>query len=324
MCIIAREVESVGSTKIFVAPDSKREYQLTVYSNLIENETDNNAMILPVPNPNTVTFMEIYPSFFNDCSDCFKIDHGRSKSFDDGARSCRETLEVHRVGGYLASIAKSLDEIKQADKSVFDIPEDCIKVLNGYPSSYGFIICKLEKDKKEYHPFAYSHAMYYDILFIPTKHYHAIKQKPNEKEGIQATRIRTGEIKMLFPEMHLSEGEVFDHDIYIYNGIGIESHFDKSLKYKFKSHKLSKITNNLSFELGPCKTFKKYQIKGFFKNIDLTANIIYARIGPIPAFSKEKVNESDEGNPCLIKVKYVDENPSSIKNKSKSNYCCIN
>lgn len=300
MCIIAREVESVGATQIFVAPDAKREYQITVYSNVIENSIDNNTMILPVCNPNTVAFIDLsnYPSFFKDCKDCFMEPPSRSKSFD-GARSGRKTLEVHRVGGYVASIAKSLDEIKQADTSVFDIPDDCIKVLNTYPADYGFIICKLEKGKKEYHPFAYTHAIT-DTLFIPTKHYHAHKKK-TEKDNIH---------KMLFPEMHTTDDyEKFDHDIYIYNGIGNERHFGKS-NYILDKSKVSKITNNLPFDLAPLKSFKKYKINGFLENIDLTANIIYTSNSSVPTLPKEKVNE------------YVNKNPSSIK--SKTSYCCIN
>ena len=42
---------------------------------------------------------------------------------------------------------------------------------NEYADNFGFIIFKLDIDRKEYHPFAYSHAISGE-MYIPTKHYH--------------------------------------------------------------------------------------------------------------------------------------------------------
>lgn len=55
MCIL-NEDSNVTATKIFVAPDKTKTKQLTVYSNQVGSESNNNMMILPVPYPNTVKF----------------------------------------------------------------------------------------------------------------------------------------------------------------------------------------------------------------------------------------------------------------------------
>ena len=85
MCIIAHPVDNVGATQIFVAPDASRQNQITVYSNVVNNSTENNSMILPVPYPDTISFVDLsnYPTFFKDCNDCFVLED-RSRSFGRG------------------------------------------------------------------------------------------------------------------------------------------------------------------------------------------------------------------------------------------------
>ena len=66
MCIISLPIQQVDTTKIFVAVEEST--QLIVYSNTIENYTNNNAMILPVPNPSSLKFINLteYPEIFDD------------------------------------------------------------------------------------------------------------------------------------------------------------------------------------------------------------------------------------------------------------------
>ncbi len=90
MCIISKEVKSVSKTQILVAVDSKKERQLVVYSNKIDNFIPGNAMILPVPNPSSVKFHNLYTytDIFNDCN---KMVYKKTDGFK-GIRDGRITI----------------------------------------------------------------------------------------------------------------------------------------------------------------------------------------------------------------------------------------
>ncbi len=111
MCIISNQVETVAKTKILVAVKPLTNRQLTVYSNSVNNTTDGNAMILPVPFPNTVTFHDLsdYKDIFTDCAKCIMKPKGPSKSyFSNGISTNSAPLKVFEVGSYQVSLALSL------------------------------------------------------------------------------------------------------------------------------------------------------------------------------------------------------------------------
>jgi hypothetical protein len=236
MCIIAYEVESVNNTKIFVAPDKDYKLQYTVYSNKIANKIENNVMILPVPYPKTVNFIEIGKDFFEKCDLCFNRVILKSDTCHLSMTDSHRKLKVHSVGSYLASIAEDCSQIENAERSVFDIPDNVCELLKEYPAHYGFIICKLDNNIKEYHPFGYSHQLD-DILFIPTKHYHG----------------------------HKTLIEKYDHTIYMYNSSS--NSIKQTSKIKFEVNKLISFKYP-KFNLGEYTNFEKYVIKGLYQNQD--------------------------------------------------------
>lgn len=181
MCIINYDAE-VSGTKIFVAPDSKNKNQITVYSNKVKTDI-NNMMILPVPNPNTVKFIDLtkYKNLFLDLSLSFHDPRilGNSQRSDSSHQSY---IEVQSVGSYYASIIPSINHINLIDKTVFGvINPGIIQLLRKYYSkNYGFVICKLKSGVHEYHPFAYSHKIQDSgKLFVPTRHQHHGEQEEN-------------------------------------------------------------------------------------------------------------------------------------------------
>ena len=260
MCIIANPVNSVDATKIFVAPNKDQTKQYTVYSNKIDNKVENNVMILPVPYPTSVEFIKVDDNFFKKCDECFSEPYDGARSFC--LSDCAKTLKVHDVGSYLASIVNTISEIENLDK-IFSIPNDCRKVLQKYPPHYGFIICKLKTDSKEYNPFAYSHSLDTE-LFIPTKHYHGHTT---------------------------SKYEHFDHNIYIYNA---------SIKVPLKEWNLEK--QNFSYQpldLGGYIQFHKYVLEGPFENTDFFAKYTQPSTEP----STEGLSQLDAkpvGNCCIM------------------------
>jgi hypothetical protein len=175
MCIILSTVDKVANTKIYVSPDKENKRQLTVYSNEVATKEEN-AMILPVPNPETIELLDLsnYPKFFEDCEACFtRVPTLSLRSFQP-MNAYASLLPVFQVGSYLASIVPSLYDFSRVNRDVFDYGDDLIRVLEkNYKEGFGFILCVLKKGSHTYHPFAYTHDIQTpNRLFIPTRHYH--------------------------------------------------------------------------------------------------------------------------------------------------------
>lgn len=181
MCIILAQVEEVNATKIFTSLTHDQERQFLVYSNQVETDFDN-LMILPVPNPESVVFVNLskYSKLFDDLESNFVKSRGSSMNlYASRSAASFDTLErpplvVYSVGAYSASIVPSISEFDRLDKKHFKLPRDLETILDTtYDRQFGFIVCKLKQGKHTYHPFAYTHQKHNsNLLFIPTLHYH--------------------------------------------------------------------------------------------------------------------------------------------------------
>jgi hypothetical protein len=178
MCIISGPVNSVKSTKIFVAPSLSFERQLTVYRNEVATEAQN-LMILPVPHPETVQFeLDVmkYKNLFKDVEKSFHTFYYESLCMSDTRSGVFPTsLKVVNVGSYKASVADSVDDLTRLDPSVFAVlnPELIAMLREMYGKEMGFVCCILKKGGNKYQPIAYSHKRAEgSTLFVPTKHYH--------------------------------------------------------------------------------------------------------------------------------------------------------
>jgi hypothetical protein len=200
MCIINHPAH-VRETLIFVAPDITNTKQITVYSNEVQTASPNNLMILPVPFPETVKFIDLtmYESIFKDLDLAFHV-------FTRSAGSAKSKLSVVSVGSYLVTLAMNIEDLDNLDQEVFGSVDP--KIMDMLKKHYiglipfGFIICKLETGpEKKYHPFAYSHHMMRSsdkpVLFVPTRHAH----------GKGHTRI--------VDDVEMEDG--WDHEIYSFN-----------------------------------------------------------------------------------------------------------
>lgn len=179
MCMISREIESVSNTKIFVAQNSSNTSQLVIYSNYINNISSSNAMILPVPFPQTVKFINLskYTNLFEDCDKCFYNPIKASSlyfSLNSSKTQLSKPLAVFNVGSYKVSLAMNLEQISHVDPTVFELSNGLKKILQTfyYQPYWGFIICKLNSGPENYHPLAYSHKIIDSKIYIPTRHYH--------------------------------------------------------------------------------------------------------------------------------------------------------
>ena len=184
MCLISDDIESVSNTNILVAPNYNNTRQLVVYSNYINNISESNAMVLPIPLPQSIQFIDLsgYKNLFDDCAKCFYNPH---KSFLNNSFSTKSyntkddsplplPLQVFNVGSYQVSIAMNLEQIKNVDSKVFILSPTLKQTLETfyYQPYWGFIICKLNSGPEMYHPIAYSHQIIDSKIYIPTRHYH--------------------------------------------------------------------------------------------------------------------------------------------------------
>jgi hypothetical protein len=241
-------------------------------------------MILPVPNPDTIQFHNLsnYTELFNDCNNCFikKKNKLITKSFD----SSSTFLPVFNIGSYQVSIAMSLTDIKHIDSSIFTLSNGCDELLSKEYNNpiFGFIICKLENSEKEYHPFGYSHNIYNNMLFIPTKHYHTHNTIPfyTPYSDNYYTSSFSNICDNLFgnerSNHNISDDWSHDwsHEIYLYNAT-LQQNVNFVTKNSFKWNNNNNIKQNkINFNFNKLNHFEKHTINGEHKNIDLYADLI--------------------------------------------------
>jgi hypothetical protein len=178
MCIITQTVYDVSKTRIYTALNKTGTHQVLVYQNFVDTPSKSNTMILPVPNPDSLVFinMEEYPGFFDDCQRCFR----QRRDHEYLMRSCAlsssytDTLPVYRLGSYNLSVAKTWQDLDRVNRDMYSFPEDLTELLRRkYDSHFGFLVCRLRQGAHNYHPLAYIHEK--DpcrLLFVPTFHYH--------------------------------------------------------------------------------------------------------------------------------------------------------
>ena len=196
MCMISNEIESVSNTKILVAPNHDKTIQLTVYSNYVSNVSESNAMVLPVPLPQTLQFIDLsnYVNLFEDCAKCFYNPYkSKSLSFSTNSVNTKDDkqLDVFNVGSYKVSVAMNLEQIGKVDSRVFKLSPGLNQVLNTfyYQPYWGFVICKLNSGPESYHPLAYSHQIIDNKIYIPTRHYHQEVEWTNVNQWALGTHL---------------------------------------------------------------------------------------------------------------------------------------
>ncbi len=183
--MISLPINEVKDTNIFVALNDDRTQQLTIYSNLVDNQTNSNAMVIPIPNPESVQLhdMSANKNFFSDCDKSFvlrNLSRGfKSKNLSTNSYNMSDnfSLEVKTVGSYKVSIGMNLQELENVDTNIFILSDELKNILSMHygndKGNWGFIVFVLDIDRKEYHPFAFSHDVLNNQIYIPTRHYHA-------------------------------------------------------------------------------------------------------------------------------------------------------
>lgn len=284
MCIISGEIESVSNTKIFCGVNKNKTQQLTIYANNVDNITTNNMMILPVPFPETVNFYDLsnYVNFFDDCDECFENQSlNLSRGFSVSANYSVDSLEVHDVGSYKASLAMNLNDLNNANPKYFYLSPEVKEYLAEHYNhkSIGFILCLLVLGNKEYHPFAYSHKIINKRVYIPTRHFH-LHKNDNSDYGDYSNFAELDPRYAKNSRLDTRDDNYADdwsHDIYLYNVTTKGNNYiDKIHNRLYKWNKKNKVRfDKLDFNLdGNCRHFQKINIEGRCKNIDIILNCV--------------------------------------------------
>lgn len=302
MCMISLPVEQVSNTNIFVGLNSTKTRQITIYSNYVANYSNANAMVIPVPYPQSVQFhdMSQMGKFFANVDKSFyRLSNTFGGSFlstnsTNSLKSRSANLEVFNVGSYKVSLAQSLDDLTRLDKDIFILSEGLGQMLgdNYRERFWGFIVFVLAKESKEYHPFGYSHTLFNGQIYIPTKHYHDHSSSLGfvksdvldyrERIGGQDTRIdpySTNQRQVMndgplrLNQLHLADD--WSHNIYLFN-CGTSAKRSNLLRSMLNPDINYGWDNNLywnrrliDFDLLSCDGFEKYKIEGSHPNVDL-------------------------------------------------------
>jgi hypothetical protein len=274
MCVILGKVATVAKTKLLVAPSLGGARQLTVYANAVTSLVRGNAMVLPVPHPETLAFHDLsgYATLFDDCAACFE--RPLPRSIPDGARrsaaGSRPALAVVTVGSYHASVVPSLDDFDRLDASLLRVPANVGALLAatyaGRP--FGFIVCALREGAAAYHPFAYSHALETaGTLFVPTLHAH--EHEHGDGDGADGGG-RGGKARA-----------DWDHTIHVVGGDDaqwLDAPWTRAAEARLDTAKLP-----AGFLLDPAAMGLR-RIKGAHPNVDLTAR--FAAAGGAPSAAR--------------------------------------
>jgi hypothetical protein len=152
MCIIINPIETIYNTKIIISINNKLE-QLNIYSNCINNKDKINYMILPVPNPNTLEFININLSTLNNLT---------QHTFYDDNIPCKEYENI--------ILYKSYNEL--LSNKLFNSEKLITELLNYSNKLWGFIVCQINIGNFQYMPLCYKHKMIVSHIYIPTKKFY--------------------------------------------------------------------------------------------------------------------------------------------------------
>ena len=168
MCFINQPIYNISNTNIIII--TKDDSQITIYSNCIYNEYDDNIMIIPVPNPETISFLN--------------LDSINGLLLEDIIDNTDDTDYI--VDNYYTKLYNNIDDLL-IDKE-FSLSTKCMNELMSYSGStknnqsnklWGFIVCKLNKGNVKYLPIVYKHKMITNHSFIPTRAYYKIESYNN-------------------------------------------------------------------------------------------------------------------------------------------------
>ncbi|ADB19398.1 hypothetical protein Psta_4757 [Pirellula staleyi DSM 6068] len=184
MCMFSLPVSQVANTRIF-ARLTGQGTQLLAYQMEYMSRTEN-AMILPLPvrqpaEEGSLRFIDFekYDNFFDDLITGFPYIQRIGIGCSDAAPLTSESLDVVKVGNYIASFVPTLADFSRLDERFRLSPETWDK-LPQY-QDFSFAVFKLADGTLRPHPMAMEFQTASDAIFFPTVHVHDGETHPTER-----------------------------------------------------------------------------------------------------------------------------------------------
>jgi hypothetical protein len=177
----------VSNTNIFARFEDAGT-QILVYAMTLSARAEV-AMILPVPTPpaadeDALAFIDLheYPHFFSELAMLFEmpmvaaVKSARAMPL----RARQRTLQVHRVGSFVASFVPSLADFGRLEAR-FRLPDAVWDAVPGV-RDFGFAVFQLEAGAQQLHPMAFRfQTRDPKRLFFPTLHVHDCRVHPRAR-----------------------------------------------------------------------------------------------------------------------------------------------
>lgn len=183
MCIFSKPVISVNNTQIF-ARLTEKATQFLAYQMTYESR-DENAMILPFPvrqpvREDSLRFIDLkeYPELFADLDKGFPYRQPMVFGCSTSHAKLVKTLEVFKVGNYVASFVPSVADFSRLDER-FRLPESTWSQIPRY-KDFGFAVFQLAAGALTPHPMALEFECTPGSIYFPTMHIHDGEIHPQE------------------------------------------------------------------------------------------------------------------------------------------------
>lgn len=304
--VITCKRANINSVNIFTSPSENNERQFISISFTASNYFNNNFIILPIPNSETLKIYDNsnYNNFFGDCEKMIQL----NKNLESYGEMEIGKEYVNSI--YDINLVNSIEELIEKKN---EIPEILVDYLEDNYSDKGFLIIELEYGKHHYKPLMYSHKISNNKFYLPISTFYQ-----SEKNYMNNITFLPPSINYfsLFPTDISMENSLFDYKIFIANIdklIGKSKKFTDSFfgKWTQQNHlKYDKI--NLSLE--DFVNFKQLLIKSksSSNNIDIRGKFL-APIKNKDLKKSKKENFVNDNKP----------NNNEKQNNENWNYCCI-
>lgn len=93
-----------------------------------------------------------------------------------GTLGIDDSIPISHSGSYSCSVCPTIEELHLLDKSIFgELVNSNLKKLleKHYDKNFSFLICSSDAKEANFEPLAYVHDCPTDLMFIPTRHFHA-------------------------------------------------------------------------------------------------------------------------------------------------------
>lgn len=254
MCIISNTINGIFNLKMFVSPNFNNTEQLVAFTVCVNNISENNFIILPIPKTEEIQFIDFtnYINFFDECNSHFSMQkkfmiYDKTKNIISLQNSFPNPIFVKDF------ITLETTYTEKINEKVMDFLKK-----NYENNNWSFIILDINYGIKKYMSFGYIHKMQNKKIYIPTKQF----------------RLLNIETSHYLEKNNDNKNVLWDIELFLYN-CSLLKNFNYLKNEEFiwnKSFQINK--KKINFNFNYTKHFEKIKINGNFANTNLIAQSI--------------------------------------------------